>query len=88
MTKMNLLQLPLRIKNIKEIQNSLLKLISLMLGVKPKEIINTLAETVLGMEDDEAMLNYLQIKHSGCCHRAQLMAISELSMIRGKFCCP
>jgi len=47
-----------------------------------KKIINTLAETVLGMEDDEAMLNYLQIKHSGCCHRAQLMAISELSMSR------
>ena len=53
-----------------------------------KKIINTLAETVLGMEDDEAMLNYLQIKHSGCCHRAQLMAISELSMSRGMFFYP
>ena len=41
-----------------------------MLGVKPTKIINTPVETVRKMEDNEAILNYVQIKYSGCYHRA------------------
>ncbi len=39
---------------------------------------------LIGLENDEQMLEYLQVRHNGNINRAQLVTLSQLSMGQGK----